>query len=58
VPHAPFHNICFGDTLPPFTMWLAFPTSDYYGGSVAIPNFQRHLSWLFTLKFITLWHYA
>ena len=25
-------------------MWLAFPTSDYYGGSVAIPDIQRHLS--------------
>jgi len=25
-------------------MWLAFPTSDYYGGSVAVSDFQRHLS--------------
>jgi hypothetical protein len=25
----PFH-------LPPFAMWLAFPTADYYGGSVAM----------------------
>jgi hypothetical protein len=24
------------DTLPSFALWLAFPTSDYYGGSDAI----------------------
>jgi hypothetical protein len=26
-------------------MYAALPHSDYYGGSVAIPNIQRHLSW-------------
>ena len=26
----------------------AFPPSDYYGGSVAMPDIQRHLSWVFT----------
>jgi len=26
--------------LPPFAMWLAFPTSDYYGGS-ATEMFRR-----------------
>jgi hypothetical protein len=24
------------NNLPPFAMWPAFPTSDYYGGSVAV----------------------
>ena len=28
------------DILPPFAMCKAFPCSDYYGGSVAIPDFQ------------------
>lgn len=23
-------------SLPPFAMWLAFPTSDYYGGSATL----------------------
>jgi hypothetical protein len=29
--------LCFGkyDSLPPFAMWTAFPSSDYYGGSDA-----------------------
>lgn len=26
-------------------MWTAFPPSDYYGGSVTMPDFQRHLPW-------------
>ena len=26
-------------------MWWALPTSDYYGGSVAILDIQRHLPW-------------
>jgi len=32
------------DTLPSFAMWTAFPSSDYYEGSVAMPDIQRHLS--------------
>lgn len=31
--------------LPPFAMYAALPHADYYGGSVALPNIQRHLSW-------------
>jgi hypothetical protein len=26
-------------------MYAALPHADYYGGSVALPNIQRHLSW-------------
>ena len=26
-------------------MYAVLPYSDYYGGSVAIPNIQCHLSW-------------
>lgn len=26
-------------------MWTAFPSSDYYGDSVTMPDFQRHLPW-------------
>jgi len=26
--------------LPSFAMWTAFPSSDYYEGSVTIPNIQ------------------
>jgi hypothetical protein len=29
-------NVCYPTHLPPFAMWSAFPTSDYYGGSVAM----------------------
>lgn len=34
-------------------MWLAFPTSNYYGGSVAVPDIQRHLPRFSHLGFIT-----
>ena len=27
---------CHPTHLPPFAMWPAFPTSDYYGGSVPV----------------------
>jgi len=27
-------------------MYKVFPCSDYYGGSVAMRNIQRHLSWI------------
>jgi hypothetical protein len=30
------------------------PVSHYYGGSVAMLDFQRHLPWLAALEFITL----
>src|SRR3954449_4464283 len=30
--------------LPPFAMWPAFPTSDYYGGSVALGLSPRRQS--------------
>jgi hypothetical protein len=29
------------DRLPPFALWPAFPTSDYYGGSDALANSRR-----------------
>jgi len=57
MPHAPFLISYWIDFLPPFAMYKAFPCSDYYGGSVAMPDFQRHFSWL-PLRFITLRHYA
>jgi len=41
------------NNLPPFAMWLAFPASDYYGGSVAVPDIQRHLPRFSHLGFIT-----
>lgn len=41
MPHAPSHNFVLGDFLPPFAMCRAFPCSDYYGGSVAMLDFQR-----------------
>ena len=31
--------------LSPFAMWLAFPTSDYYGDSVALGLASRRQSW-------------
>ena len=33
-----FGYLCSGspDRLPPFALWPAFPTSDYYGDSVAV----------------------
>jgi len=39
VSHTPFLS-WIGDTLPPFAMYKAFPCSDYYGGSVALPDIQ------------------
>ena len=47
MPHAPFLVICIEERLSPFAMWTAFPPSDYYEGSVALPDIQRHLSWGF-----------
>lgn len=44
MPHAPFLFYELVDILPPFAMWTAFPSSDYYGGSVAMPDIQCHLS--------------
>ena len=41
MPHAPFHNFVFFDFLPPFAMCKAFLCSDYYDGSVAMPDIQR-----------------
>ena len=46
--HTPSFLCCLANKLPPFAMYAAFPHSDYYGGSVAMPDIQRHLSWLFT----------
>ena len=57
MPHAPFLISYWIDFLPPFAMYKVFPCSDYYGGSVAMPDFQRHFSW-FPLRFVTLRHYA
>ena len=44
------------NNLPPFAMWLAFPASDYYGGSVAVPDIQCHLPRFSHLGFITTGH--
>ena len=44
MPHAPFLIICIEERLSPFAMWTAFPSSDYYGDSVAIVNIQSHFS--------------
>jgi hypothetical protein len=35
-------------------MYAAFPHSDYYGGSVAMPGIQRHLSWFLHLEIYPL----
>ena len=48
ISHGVSHTVPFSiliDKLPPFAMWTAFPPSDYYGGSVTMPDFQRHLPW-------------
>ena len=34
-------------------MYKAFPCSDYYGGSVAMSDFQRHLSFIFEIYHLT-----
>jgi hypothetical protein len=39
-PHCPLRS----RHLPPFAMWTAFPSSDYYGGSVAIGLSPRRRS--------------
>jgi len=42
MPHAPFLFDCIEERLSPFAMWPAFPSSDYYGDSVAIVIIQGH----------------
>ena len=41
MPHAPFLILYWSDLLPSFAMYKALPCSDYYDGSVAMPDIQR-----------------
>ena len=39
-------------------MYAVFPHSDYYGGSVAMPDIQCHLPRFSHLGFIAIGHYT